>query len=206
MLEITDFILNHYDNLSLTVLILSIAIAGAICLYNYKSKLKEYIFNPRNTGYVSFLVLFGGILFFLIEKHYITGEWLLCNVVLWLIYLVSVVYSLKPKINYFTHPVLRRYAKKLYSGEILENLEFFEKDNHWFIRDMDLKIEYRLLQAKYFSSLHNYDKAYRVLSSIEDKYLYAEEKIFVNRKKAFQLTQMGAMSAALLLLGKPEKR
>lgn len=48
MFEITDFILTYYDNMSAALLILSIAAAASICLYNYKAKLKEYILNPRN--------------------------------------------------------------------------------------------------------------------------------------------------------------
>ncbi len=38
MLEITNFILDHYDNLPVAVLILTIAGSIVICLYNYKSK------------------------------------------------------------------------------------------------------------------------------------------------------------------------
>ena len=205
MLDITSFILDYYDNLSVVVLIFSIVFAVTICSYNYKSKLKEYVLNPRNVWYVAYLIVFAGVLFFLIERHYIERKWALWNLFFCVLYLVVVVRSLKPKINYFSNPILKHYAKKMYAGEIIENLGFFEKKNHWFIQEMDLKIEYRLLRAKYFSLVHNYEKAYQILNSLDEKYLYEEEIIFVNRKKAIQLTQMGAMSEALLLLGKPDE-
>lgn len=129
-LTIADFLLSHAGDISNYLMIGALVIAVSIGLAEHKSKLIEYITNRRNKWWFVYLAVVLAAIIFLRSRSLLAGYWLIIISVLWFLYGLSCVLSLKPKrFMKYTHPVLRRYEKWLYDGSTIEHVDFFRKQH-----------------------------------------------------------------------------
>lgn len=92
-----------------------------------------------------------------------------------------------------------RKGNKIYKyRRILNKLRFAADSDRW--------IEYQMLRSKYFCYCGNYEDAYEALCSIQEQDLYEEEQEEIQQRKAVCLAVMGQTTAALRLLGEPDKK
>ena len=104
--------------------------------------------------------------------------------------------------------VLQKYNKYLRAGLASEHIDFFKKNHPWIVSaltDKDVKIEYLILKAGYYSVVLDADESYRSLCAIDKRDLYPEEQQYINLQKAKALMLMGNMNAAKNLLGPSDK-
>ena len=203
-MPVVDFFFNHYDHIIPATLMLAVVAAVVILFAEYKEKMWERIKHRRNKLGFSWMLISAAIIGFLAWKKYTSFLWIAVMVVIWIIYTISCLLSTLPKTNRYINPVLRYYKRKLNAGEILKHKAFFDKNSHWFLIDLDEKVEYQMLRASFLSSVSDMETAYKAYQAIPDKNIYPEEKRYIDLNKAYILAQMGAMSAALSLLGDAE--
>lgn len=204
-LTIADFLLSHAGDISNYLMIGALVIAVSIGLAEHKSKLIEYITNRRNKWWFVYLAVVLAAIIFLRSRSLLAGYWLIIISVLWFLYGLSCVLSLKPKrFMKYTHPVLRRYEKWLYDGSTIEHVDFFRKQ-HWYFYTAEDKLEFHMLGCAYFAEVKEFDNAYRELDKIKDAWLYEVERENIKLQRAMLLAQMGSMKAAYQILGDPKR-
>lgn len=135
------------------------------------------ITHRRNKWHMILLVLFAAVLFALAKSEMINLAGTLVCAAIWCLYLSVCVLSMRPKTR-VNHPVLRRYGKMLDAGLSFEVSAFFKKEKHAFLLDLDERLEYTILRSKFYSEVGNFEKSYKLLAEIEEKYLYREENVY----------------------------
>lgn len=204
ILTITDLILSHADSISSFLMVVALLVAFIIAMAEYKHKLWEYITNRRNKWwFVYLLVTLFGILFFR-DHSWLSNGWLIIVSVIWVLYAVACLCSLKPKrfINY-SNPVLKTYEKRLGDGCSIEYIEYF-RHRHWYLFSAEDKLEFHMLACHFFDDVKDFESGYKELEKIKSEWLYEGEKRIINLQRAMLLVQMGSMKAAFQLLGDPE--
>lgn len=205
VLTIADLILSYAENISTILIVVCLIVAAIIGIAEYKSKFITYIINRRNKWWFAYLFLMLAAIVFLRLKSYLSGYWLIAVSVLWVLYGVECIISLKPKrfMNY-SSPVLRRYEKRLNDGVSIENIDFFRKPHRYLFTAED-KLEFYMLGSTYYADVKEFEEGYKALDKIKDEWLYDGEKEIIKLQRAMLLAQMGSMKAAYQLLGDPEK-
>lgn len=206
ILTISSILVNNANEISNILIVSALLIAFVISISEYKSKIYEYITNRRNKWWFVIMALLMAYLIYATEHGLFTGAWLIIAVLLGVLYTIVTFYSITPRyFSDFQNPVLRYYEKRLYQGYVLENIEFFRQESHWYLLTVQDKMEYQMLRCLYFSELSEYGNAIKALDKIEDFWLYDVEKRTVKLKRAICLIFLGNMKAALQLLGRPEQ-
>lgn len=203
IITIWEFAESHTESAVLAVLAAALIIALCIFFAEYREKALAYITHRRNKCHTILLVLFAAALFALAKSEMINLAGTLVCAVIWCLYLSVCVLSMRPKTK-VNHPVLRRYGKMLDAGLSFEVSAFFEKEKHAFLLDLDERLEYTILRNKFYSEVGNFEKSYKLLAEIEEKYLYREEKEEICVRKARLLMLMSNFSAACDILGEAE--
>ncbi|MBQ7290424.1 MAG: hypothetical protein IJW76_01700 [Clostridia bacterium] len=203
LITIWEFAESHAESAVLAVLAAAAIIALCIFFAEYREKALAYITHRRNKCHTILLVLFAAALFALAKSEMINLAGTLVCAAVWCLYLSVCVLSMRPKTK-LRHPILRRYGKMLDAGLSFEVSSFFEKEKHAFLLDIDERLEYTILRSTFYSEVGNFEKSYKLLAEIEEKYLYREEKEEICVRKARLLMLMGNFSAACDILGEAE--
>ena len=203
IITIWEFVESHAESAVLAVLAAALLIAACIFFAEYREKALAYITHRRNKWHMMLLVLFAAALFAFAKSEMLSLAYTLVCAVLWCVYLAVCVLSMRPKTK-VCHPLLKRYSKMLNEGLSFEVREFFEKEKHAFLLDLDEKLAYTILRSTFYSEVGNFEKAYKLLAEIEEKYLYQEEKEELRVRKARFLMLMSHFSAACDILGEAE--
>lgn len=206
---ITSFLVDHQNDLAITVIVFLVVLALTIGLWEYHSDFWNHITNRRNRWYFCYLLLALAFIIWIIKKQLVEPIWLTFIIVLWAFLLIKCFHSLKPidkrkKKSLF----LQKYNKYLHDGLASEYIDFFKKKHPWIVRaltDKDAKIEYLILKAGYCFVVLDVEESYRSLCAIDKRDLYPEEQQYINLQKAKALMLMGNMNAAKTLLGPSDK-
>lgn len=206
IISIADFFINRPENFTMVVAAAAVLVSFIVAITEYKSNLLAYITNRRNKWWFVYFLLSGVALLILWRRATFSRYALILSAILWGMYTISFFRSLKPKsFNSFSDPILRHYENLLIRGYAIENIQYFEKPGHWYLCTAEEKLEYALLSCMYFAEVHRLEDAYKRLNSINEAWLYHEEKEKVTDQKNLLLVMMGNMQAAYYQWGDPEK-
>lgn len=207
IISIVEILINHKNNAIEFLTALAIAIAFVIGFNEYKKQLWKYITHRRNKWWFIYAILSLAAINFLWSKGYLNLPGLFLVFTVFVFYCVVCVKSLKPKFfSNFKDPLLRSYEKKLYQGLVAENIDYFRSDSHWYFFTVEDKLEYQMLRCLYFFEILDFENSFKALALINPSWLYEKEINTLTIKKSLCLVFMGDISAALQLLGEPEKR
>ena len=199
IVSIIDLIINNIQYLTWIIIILISLIILVILVAEHKEKVLYFVFHRRNKyQFALFLVI---AIIIIIQYRFFEYSLLILmiEVILFIAYGCYCVIRTKDRTRYF-NPILKRYDNLLKKGYVYENLDYFNR-GHWYLFTSLLKVQYAVLQARYFVEANDYDKAYEALLKIPDNYLYDDEKEAKNKKKAMILAFMGAVNSSLQILG-----
>lgn len=199
-LAIADFLISRADNIASACIIVALIAAAWIAVAEHKEKLWYYITHRRNKWFFVLLVIYAASIILLAQSECLPVSMTCVMFLLWAVYCVACLLSLKPKTDY-TNLILKHYKKQLNEGLAAENHSYFQKATYWYFWDTDDRIQYQKLRAAYLSATGDYEGAYHALCSIKESDLYEEEKEQINLNKAILLVKMGNMTAAQELLG-----
>lgn len=142
ILTISSILVNNANEISNILIVSALLIAFVISISEYKSKIYEYITNRRNKWWFVIMALLMAYLIYATEHGLFTGAWLIIAVLLGVLYTIVTFYSITPRyFSDFQNPVLRYYEKRLYQGYVLENIEFFRQESHWYLLTVQDKME-----------------------------------------------------------------
>ena len=197
ILAAAELILARAGDISNLVILAAVLAAAAVGMAEYKSKLWSYITNRRNKWWFMYLLLTLAAVVFMRVKGWLGGGWLITVSVLWLLYGIACVQSLKPKqFMGFTDPVLRRYEKWLFDGSSIEHIAYFRRTKPWYFCTAEDRLDYYMLACLYFADVKEFENALHALDRIQNVWLYESEKETIKLQRALLLAQMGSMKAA----------
>jgi len=93
---ITSFLVDHQNDLAITVIVFLVVLALTIGLWEYHSDFWNHITNRRNRWYFCYLLLALAFIIWIIKKQLVEPIWLTFIIVLWAFLLIKCFHSLKP--------------------------------------------------------------------------------------------------------------
>ena len=196
-----DEMMNNGVGLLLGFSTILVCVAIYLAAKHYGGIFFQHLIHKRNVCWLASWLIFLAILlsFFHFEIMSHCPVWIvLLMIILYGLYTIAVFGSVSGPVL-LTKRYLKQYENWLREGKAYEHRDCIDT-RPWYMLDLDERIEYELLRARYLNSLGDIKGAYNAICIAEEMPMYPEERVDLDINRVFMLTQMGDIPKARRVL------